>query len=46
MRLNEDLQRAEIHSKWWVVNQSLLATNVSNKILMAKAESEKNGLIK
>ena len=46
MRLNEDLQRAEIHSKWWVVNQSLLATNVSNKILMAKAESEKEWINK
>lgn len=46
MRLYEDLQRAEIHSKWWVVNQSLLATNVSNKILMAKAESEKEWIEK
>jgi arsenite-transporting ATPase len=46
MRLYEDLQRAELHSKWWVVNQSLLITNISNKILMAKAESEKEWIDK
>lgn len=41
IRLHEDLQRADIHSKWWVVNQSLLVINVSNSILRAKAKSEK-----
>lgn len=40
MRLFEDLKRAGIYSKWWVINQSLLATEVSNKILKAKANSE------
>ena len=46
IRLHEDLQRAEIKSKWWVVNQSLLVTNVSNKILQAKAMSEKEWIEK
>ena len=46
IRLNEDLKRAEINSKWWVVNQSLLATNVSNQILKAKAASEKEWIDK
>jgi len=46
MRLYEDLKRAGIYSKWWVINQSLLATNVTNKILKAKANSEKEWIKK
>lgn len=46
IRLYEDLQRAEINSKWWVVNQSLLVTNVRNQILKAKAISEKEWIEK
>jgi arsenite-transporting ATPase len=46
IRLHEDLQRADIHSKWWVVNQSLLVINVSNSILRAKAKSEKEWIEK
>jgi arsenite-transporting ATPase len=46
IRLQEDLKRAEINSKWWVVNQSLLAANVSNQILKAKATSEKEWIDK
>ncbi|HEY5562560.1 MAG TPA: arsenical pump-driving ATPase [Clostridiaceae bacterium] len=40
MRLEEDLKRAGIHSKWWVINSSLYATNTTNKILKAKASNE------
>lgn len=40
MRLQEDLNRAEIYSKWWVINSSLYATNTSNEILKAKANNE------
>lgn len=39
-RLQDDLNRAGIYSKWWVVNSSLYATNTSNKILKAKASNE------
>lgn len=46
MRLYEDLKRAGIYSKWWVINQSLLATNITNKILTAKANSEKEWIKK
>ncbi|NFO56023.1 arsenical pump-driving ATPase [Clostridium botulinum] len=40
MRLQEDLNRAEIYSNWWVINSSLYATNTSNEILKAKASNE------
>lgn len=40
MRLEEDLKRAGIHSKWWVINSSLYATETSNKMLKAKASNE------
>lgn len=40
MRLQEDLNRAEIYSKWWVINSSLYATNTSNEILKAKSNNE------
>jgi arsenite-transporting ATPase len=40
MRLEEDLKRAGINSKWWVINSSLLATKTTNKILKAKANNE------
>ncbi len=39
-RLEEDLKRAGIKSKWWVINSSLLATNTTNDILKAKASNE------
>ena len=39
-RLQKDLDRAQIHSKWWVINSSLYATNTTNKILKAKASNE------
>jgi arsenite-transporting ATPase len=40
MRLQKDLDRAKIHSKWWVINSSLYATNATNEILKAKASNE------
>jgi arsenite-transporting ATPase len=40
MRLEEDLKRAGINSKWWVINSSLYATNTTNEILKAKASNE------
>ena len=40
MRLQKDLNRAGINSKWWVINSSLYATNSNNKILKAKASNE------
>lgn len=40
MRLEEDLKRAGISSKWWVINSSLYATKTTNQMLKAKASSE------
>ena len=40
LRLEEDLKRADIAAKWWVVNQSLYGTDTSNPILTAKAAGE------
>ncbi|GAA0084779.1 arsenical pump-driving ATPase [Clostridium sp. CTA-7] len=40
MRLQKDLNRAGINSKWWVINSSLYATNTSNDILKSKASNE------
>lgn len=40
MRLEEDLHRAGIHSKWWVINSSLYATDTQNQMLKAKASHE------
>ncbi|MBS3873921.1 MAG: arsenical pump-driving ATPase [Dethiobacter sp.] len=40
MRLEEDLKRAEIATRWWVINSSLYATETSNELLKAKASHE------
>jgi arsenite/tail-anchored protein-transporting ATPase len=40
-RLQDDLKRAGILNKWWVVNQSLLITDVKSSMLVTKAHSEK-----
>ncbi|MGL4571656.1 MAG: arsenical pump-driving ATPase [Clostridium sp.] len=40
MRLQKDLNRANINSKWWLINSSLYETNTSNQILKAKASNE------
>lgn len=39
-RLQQDLQRAGIKNKWWVVNSSLLLTSTNSPFLKAKAISE------
>ncbi len=39
-RLQEDLERAGIFSKWWIINSSFYATNTTNEVLRAKAASE------
>ena len=40
MRLEADLNRAGINSKWWIINSSLYATKTTNKMLKAKASNE------
>lgn len=39
-RLAEDLKRASIHSKWWIVNSSLYLTNTQSPLLQTKARDE------
>lgn len=39
-RLQEDLKRAGIKNKWWVVNSSLLLTPTNSPFLKSKAQSE------
>lgn len=39
-RLQDDLKRAEITPKWWVINQSLYATNTTDPVLKGKALAE------
>ena len=40
LRLEEDLKRAQIATKWWVVNQSLYQTGSTNQMLAVKAGNE------
>lgn len=40
MRLEEDLKRANINTKWWIINSSLYQTRTSNPMLSAKASNE------
>lgn len=40
LRLEEDLKRAGIFRKWWLINSSLYASNTTNKILKSKANEE------
>jgi len=40
LRLEDDLKRAGIAAKWWVVNQSLYGANTANPMLAAKAAGE------
>lgn len=39
-RLQDDLRRANIVPKWWIINQSLFATDTIDPILKGKAASE------
>jgi len=45
-RLQEDLKRADITSKWWVINQSLFATETKDPVLRGRAEAEKSWIKK
>lgn len=45
-RLQDDLRRADIHPKWWVINQSLYATKTNDPILKAKSLAEKEWIQK
>ncbi|MPM78724.1 Arsenical pump-driving ATPase [bioreactor metagenome] len=40
MRLKDDLARAGINNKWWVINSSLLMTNTQSPLLKTKALNE------
>lgn len=39
-RLEQDLSRAGIKAKWWVINSSLLFTDTQDKLLKSKAQNE------
>ncbi len=45
-RLEEDLKRAGIAPKWWVINQSLYATDTVDSVLRSRAASEKQWIRK
>ncbi|KNZ43545.1 arsenical pump-driving ATPase [Acetobacterium bakii] len=45
-RLEEDLKRAGISNKWWVMNASLLATDTKDPFLRARANNEKQWIDK
>jgi len=40
MRLEEDLKRAGLATKWWIINSSMYATETTNQLLKAKASHE------
>jgi len=40
MRLDEELKRAGIATKWWVINSSLYMAKITNRLLMARASHE------
>lgn len=40
LRLEEDLKRAGIATKWWVINSSLYQTRTTNALLSVKASNE------
>ncbi|MCC5465612.1 arsenical pump-driving ATPase [Pelosinus baikalensis] len=40
MRLQEDLKRAGINNKWWVINSSLFMTNTQSPLLKTKSLNE------
>ena len=40
LRLEDDLNRAEIAAHWWVINSSLFAADIQNDMLKAKAANE------
>lgn len=46
LRLREELHRAGIRNKWWVVNQCLSLTDTSDNMLLARAVAERPWLEK
>jgi arsenite-transporting ATPase len=46
LRLRDDLSRAGINNRWWVVNQCLSMTDTSSTMLLARANAEKQWLEK
>mgnify|MGYP000859450247 FL=1 len=40
LRLEEDLKRADIEAKWWVINSSFYRTGTTNRVLSAKVSNE------
>ena len=45
-RLRDDLRRAGISNKWWVVNQCLSLTETTTPMLVARAQAESQWLEK
>nr|WP_263327794.1 arsenical pump-driving ATPase [Neobacillus sp. Marseille-Q6967] len=45
-RLQDDLKRADITPKWWIVNQSLYATETNDPILKGRAQAEEGWIQK
>jgi arsenite-transporting ATPase len=45
-RLQDDLKRADIVPKWWVINQSLYATETRDPILKGRAQAEEGWIHK
>lgn len=45
-RLEEDLKRAGINNKWWIINSSLSITETKNPLLMTKALEEEKWIKK
>lgn len=45
-RLQEDLKRAEIVPQWWVINQSLYATETKDPVLKGRAIAEEQWIQK
>jgi len=45
-RLKDDLTRAGIHNKWWVINKSLYLSDTTNPFLISIAKNEKKWIKK
>lgn len=45
-RLQKDLLRADIHPKWWIINQSMYASETTDPILRGRARSEEKWIKK
>ncbi len=46
MRLQQDLKRAEIAVRWWVINNTFVHTSSENALLKAKAQTESEWISK